>query len=379
MTDKNFVHFLVNKYCFLLFGGLNLPILLILLQLIFLMSCSTNKLTQALSYKKNAGSVQNQKYVEEKDQEDKILFVMTSNKLHAGTFLLSKLKKGGRKRISYIQNGTPVKIPKVFYGENITELIGGSHKNFLKIKTYSGLEGFIARENLIGLPQSYKNIIAKSLFLIKKPYAPIVGYYGNKLTRTQNTLILGKKFQNLIYAQAWSDLRSKAKSINVKFDYDPFMIDALPLASFPNVTDSFVQLDKSNKNNCRQQQNWQLDQMLKINAKVLIISKNFNCINNHPILKSITIQHKKNISSEIVKIDNNNREEKYLVPSLTSNSLYRYSATNSIDFFSLDKQIKDILYLKFRQAMIDLSDIELYVLIDHLKALYFDYSSTKSK
>ena len=378
MTDKNFVHFLVNKYHSLLFGGLALPILLILLQLTFLMSCSTNKLSQVVNDEKNVGSVQNQKYVEE-DQKDKVLFVMTSNKLHAGTFLLSKLKKGRRKRISYIQNGTPVKIPKVFYGENITELLGGSLKKFLKVKTYSGLEGFIARENLIDLPQSYKDINAKSLFLIKKPYAPIVGYYGNKLTRTQNNLILGKKFKNLIYAQVWSDLRSKAKSINVKFDYDPFMIDALPLASFPNVTDSFVQVDNSNKNNCRQQQNWKRKIMLKINAKALIISKNFNCINNHPILKSITIQQKKNISSEIVKIDNSNREEKYLVPSLASNALYRYLEINFIDFFSLDKQIKDILYLKFRQANMDLSDLELYVLIEQLKAHYFDYSSTKTE
>lgn len=355
-----------------------MPILSNLLLLSVLISCSINKPTQVVSYDKNEGSVQNQKYVE-KDQKDKVLFVMTSNKLHAGTFLLSKLKKSGRKRISYIQNGTPVKIPKVFYGENITELLGGSHKNFLKVKTYSGLEGFIARENLIDLPQSYKDIVAKSIFLIKKPYAPIVGYYGNKLTRTQNTLILGKKFQNLIYAKAWSGLRSKATSINVKFDYDPFMIDALPLASFPNVTESFVQSDNSNRNNCRQQQSWHRDIMLIVNVKALIISKNFKCINNNPILKSMTIQYKKDSSSEIVKIDSANREENYLVPNLASNALYRYSATNSIDFFSLDKQIKDILYLKFRQAKIDLSDLELYVLINYLKGHFFDYSSTKAE
>jgi hypothetical protein len=122
--------------------------------------------------------------------------------------------------------------------------------------------------------------------LIKSPYSSIQGYFGNKLTRTQNSLIFGRLLENLVYADVWHHLRQKLTSTRTKFDYDSFMIDALPLKSFPEV--KFKTENKIDQN-CLEKQTFKQKMELNINNRKFYITKSFNCLNTLWNVSSLSI------------------------------------------------------------------------------------------
>lgn len=318
---------------------------------------------------------------------------MTQIQHHAGTFLLSDLgefRPGKRDRISYISNATPVRII-----ETVDEYQPGAaqylHKEFIprfiKVQTLAGQQGYLLSSNVIyHKPQNKK----ESIILIKNPYRAIQGHYGQKLTRTQNNLIFGHRFNDILYVSVFQQIAKANGANNNKFsekiEYDPFYIDFLPLYGAPK-----IKLVKEQKTDHLENDQCISDKTIRryelfIADRKFLIEQIFKCtlrLNKaRSQLLSFSLKdengHIAKWSQIIAKLsDKKNILFDNLKAAKSSKALFRYYPTQRVDFFTLDKKIKDIIYYKVKDSGMNVSDLEMYVLLEQLKVLFFDYRSTK--